>query len=305
MPAASPDRADTKVRRRVPAEGSQSSDAGVVYAEVHENEDALDTRPLPKPEPAKQRPAKEGAGWSSGGWIYGLLTPLISMIATLAAALGMSTSPPLTQSQEELLERLKIKCSQKFDIDNPAHEALLRELWAVAYPGKELPALRGKHWKDMGWQGEDPATDLRSAGLMSLQQLVTFGREHDKAFQRLLNKTEGKRSDWEYPFAVGGVNITFSLIDALGILPLALGRSKTTKLVPSAPFLRLLEKDPKAFDVLYAAAFQKLDREWLKAKASYMQFNEIMATTRAAVETALTEKPEPQTMEEVRVRLSR
>jgi hypothetical protein len=52
--------------------------------------------------------------------------------------------------------------------------------------------------------------------------------------------------------------ITFSLIDALGILPLALGRSKTTKLVPSAPFLRLLEKDPKARIHCAAGARQRL-----------------------------------------------
>ena len=131
----------------------------------------------------------------------------------------------------------------------------------------------------MGWQGDDPATDLRSAGLMSLRHLLAFGRDWSEPFQRLLNKQDGTRSTWEYPFAVAGVNVrllprrakpfpgcppsdvarrtpplpaspplaqlTFTLVDTLGILPLALGRSKSSKVPPCVPFLRLLERDPR------------------------------------------------------------
>jgi hypothetical protein len=32
---------------------------------------------------------------------------------------------------------------------------------------KAIAGLRfGKHWEEIGWQGEDPATDLRAAGLL-------------------------------------------------------------------------------------------------------------------------------------------
>ena len=37
----------------------------------------------------------------------------------------------------------------------------LRELWSLAYPGRELPSLKSELWKEMGWQGTDPSTDLR------------------------------------------------------------------------------------------------------------------------------------------------
>lgn len=30
-------------------------------------------------------------------------------------------------------------------------------------------------------------------------------------FRRLLEKAEGERSEWEYPFAVAGINVTFML----------------------------------------------------------------------------------------------
>ena len=38
-----------------------------------------------------------------------------------------------------------------------------------------------------------------------------------KSFQDLLQKREGDRSVWEYPFAVAGVNITFMLIQMLDL----------------------------------------------------------------------------------------
>ena len=38
-----------------------------------------------------------------------------------------------------------------------------------------------------------------------------------KSFQMLLNKVQGQRSDWEYPFAVAGINISFMLIQMLDL----------------------------------------------------------------------------------------
>ena len=34
---------------------------------------------------------------------------------------------------------------------------------------------------------------------------------HHKVFRRLLDKSEGQRSEWEYPFGAAGVNLTFLL----------------------------------------------------------------------------------------------
>lgn len=37
------------------------------------------------------------------------------------------------------------------------------------------------------------------------------------SFQRLLHKQEGKRAEWEYPFAVAGINISFMLVQMLNL----------------------------------------------------------------------------------------
>jgi hypothetical protein len=33
---------------------------------------------------------------------------------------------------------------------------------------------RGGHWQDIGFQGDDPATDLRSVGMLGLLQMLAF-----------------------------------------------------------------------------------------------------------------------------------
>lgn len=50
------------------------------------------------------------------------------------------------------------------------------------------------------------------------------------SFQRLLNKQGGKRSAWEYPFAVAGVNITYMIMQ---MLDLNAGKSKNLLFVVS------------------------------------------------------------------------
>lgn len=37
------------------------------------------------------------------------------------------------------------------------------------------------------------------------------------SFQRLLHKQDGTRAEWEYPFAVAGINISFMLAQMLDL----------------------------------------------------------------------------------------
>lgn len=81
----------------------------------------------------------------------------------------------------------------------------LRQLWKLAFPGTEAPpGIRSAQWKEMGWQGEDPGTDFRGAGLVSLHNHLYMARTESDTFYCLLKKIDGERSEWEYPFAVAG-----------------------------------------------------------------------------------------------------
>ena len=62
---------------------------------------------------------------------------------------------------------------EQFDSQNSAHEQLLKSIWSAMRP--EEPYVRtGAGWKEIGFQGEDPASDVRAGGLLAVQCLSHF-----------------------------------------------------------------------------------------------------------------------------------
>ncbi|XP_057850147.1 uncharacterized protein LOC131060775 isoform X2 [Cryptomeria japonica] len=163
------------------------------------------------------------------------------------------------------LQRLRHRLEVSFDSTRTDHQEGLKELWHAAFPGLEFSGLISEQWKEMGWQGTDPSTDFRGGGLISLENLVFLSKTYPRSFQRLLQKQAGDRSAWEYPFAIAGVNITFMLIQMLD----------------------LQSGDEWAFDLLYCVAFEVMDAKWLATRASYMDFNVVLKSTRAQLEREL------------------
>ncbi|GFZ09374.1 ELMO/CED-12 family protein [Actinidia rufa] len=101
------------------------------------------------------------------------------------------------------------------------------------------------------------------------------------AFQSLLHKRDGTRAEWEYPFAVAGINLSFMLVQ---MLDLQSGKPTT---MAGIRFLELLSEDEMAFDNLYCVAFQMMDAQWLAKRASYMEFNDVLKSTRTQLEREL------------------
>lgn len=215
----------------------------------------------------------------SSGSLIGRFLPFAS--GTSSGSTNRFLLPSLSPLQEARLANLKQRLEVPFDGSCVEHQDALKQLWRLAYPDRVLPGLKSELWKDMGWQGPDPSTDFRGGGFISLENLIFFAKMYPEAFQNLLHKSNGKRADWEYPFAVAGINISFMLIQMLD-----LQSGKPTSLVASR-FLDLLSEDEMAFDNLYCVAFKMLDAQWLAKRASYMQFNEVMKSTRAQLEREL------------------
>ncbi|XP_050204962.1 uncharacterized protein LOC126655000 isoform X1 [Mercurialis annua] len=187
----------------------------------------------------------------------------------------------LTPHQEERLKRLRHRMKICFDASRLDHQEALKALWSATFPDQQLHGLVSDQWKEMGWQGRDPSTDFRGAGFISLENLLFFAKTFSTSFQVLLKKQGGKRSAWEYPFAVAGVNITFMIMQMLD-----LDASKHRTFVRSV-FLQMLSENEWAFDLLYCMAFVIMDKQWLDKNATYMEFNDVMKCTRAQVEREL------------------
>ncbi|XP_047335874.1 ELMO domain-containing protein A [Impatiens glandulifera] len=187
----------------------------------------------------------------------------------------------LTPIQEERYHNLQERSNAPFDESCPVHQEALRALWKLAFPEIELRGLISEQWKEMGWQGSNPSTDFRGCGFISLENLLFFGRKYPDSFHRLLFKKVGKRADWEYPFAVAGINVSFMLIQMLDLC------SEKPKCPSAINFAKLLGEDEEAFDNLYCIAFAMMDAQWLAMRASYMEFNEVLRVTRIQLEREL------------------
>ncbi|XP_043698002.1 ELMO domain-containing protein C-like [Telopea speciosissima] len=183
--------------------------------------------------------------------------------------------------QEERLRNIQQRLEVSFDGSHLEHQDALKQLWRLAYPDRELPSLKSELWKDMGWQGPDPSTDFRGGGFISLENLIFFAGKYPDAFQKLLHKKKGKRAEWEYPFAVAGINISFMLVQMLD-----LQSGKPTSLA-GIRFLDFLREDEMAFDNLFCVAFEMMDAQWLAKRATYMEFNEVLKSTRTQLEREL------------------
>ncbi|KAK4794897.1 hypothetical protein SAY86_012891 [Trapa natans] len=213
------------------------------------------------------------------GSIIGRILPLQSSTQNgVARKLHLSALSPL---QEERLRTLQKRLEVPFDGSQAEHRDALKQLWRLAYPDREHPPIKSELWKDMGWQGCDPSTDFRGGGYISLENLIFFAQKYPESFQRLLHKQDGTRSEWEYPFAVAGVNISFMLSQ---MLDLQSGKPST---LAGVRFLELLKDDEMAFDHLYCIVFRAMDAQWLAKRASYMEFNDVLKSTRVQLEHEL------------------
>ena len=99
------------------------------------------------------------------------------------------------------------------------HVALLQIVWQSAY-GMKRPFQRMSRggWAPIGFQGKDPATDLRGGGVLALRCFAYFSahRVFRKQFLRML-KEQGARGPSNYPVATAAVNVACRLCAMLRV----------------------------------------------------------------------------------------
>jgi len=143
------------------------------------------------------------------------LTYIVEKVALWVFGSGGTS---LSDAQREQLAKLARRIGVKYD--QARHGVHLETLWQLAF-GEDVPFVEGKtkKWQEMGWQGDHPSSDFRGGGFLALECLIYFAEKKPLAFQRLCFKMQGVRSDWEYPFAAAGVNITFLLTKVFDLKP--------------------------------------------------------------------------------------
>ena len=132
----------------------------------------------------------------------------------------------------------------------------------------------GLCWKAIGFQHEDPESDFRGGGLLSLQNLNFFLAYHGEEASALIRRRFERSNGANYPWAAAGINITrmiascFELVSSNGYTTVTVYTAKV--------YWDLLLLDPNAYDRLYVVAFRILDAEFTASSGSYMTFPTIL-----------------------------
>ncbi|TYZ58611.1 hypothetical protein PybrP1_004358 [[Pythium] brassicae (nom. inval.)] len=77
---------------------------------------------------------------------------------------------------------------------------------------REVP-LAGSHWEDIGFQGNDPATDLRGCGVLSLLQMLFLVEKHAELARHLHSLSQHPTR--HFPLACTLINVTLQCVLAL------------------------------------------------------------------------------------------
>lgn len=86
----------------------------------------------------------------------------------------------------------------------------LQRLWRALRPtDRPVPDIPGPEWKELGFQGADPASDLRAMGPLALLQLVDFAENCEQAPSVY---REAQYGPYWYSFAAVSINVTASIV---------------------------------------------------------------------------------------------
>ncbi|CAK9066249.1 unnamed protein product [Durusdinium trenchii] len=109
---------------------------------------------------------------------------------------------------KDLLLRVK---GTKFDFNDTMHHRMLRTIYCKLARCKVCPRT-GSHWEVLGFQGNDPLTDLnRSAGLLNVLQMFFFFAHYFDLLKSAYHLSQDDEQN--FPLAAVGINITKIVMD--------------------------------------------------------------------------------------------
>lgn len=159
-----------------------------------------------------------------------------------------------------------------YSTQNTEHEQMLQRLWNALKPQQSLSARVSDDWKELGFQGRDPATDFRGMGILGLRQLLAFceSAQGKSIFLSLVSSNSNESAHLNFPFAIAGINITSSI---LGLRRPTLFKQYLLMAAGGAT------ENAEFFQALYCKVFGLFWEHWEQSERNYMHFNRILAET--------------------------
>lgn len=185
----------------------------------------------------------------------------------------------LVAQQRARLQHIENDRTTNFDAQNPKHVGMLKEMWGFVFPDEPYPGDKGPHWEQLGFQGKDPSSDLRGAGLMGLANLHYMAETYPEVLRKICAEQAGKTVDEPYyPVATAGINVSHLLHE---------------KLYKSPEVLPFIFDQSYAFEEIYCATMKLVDATFHKVHSTYMEFTaKVVPAVKAHLDKVLATKPQ-------------
>ena len=87
--------------------------------------------------------------------------------------------------QRDQRDRTMAVARLALDPNDDTHERMLMAIYCTLTGDATWPPRYGAHWEVVGFQGNDPATDLRGVGMLGLLQMLSFVEHHGDMARRI------------------------------------------------------------------------------------------------------------------------
>ena len=117
-----------------------------------------------------------------------------------------------SMAAKRAIGHLRRRMAVPFERGNQEHEAILESIWdRVTDSSPRTGGRYTKEWGRLGFQGKDPATDFRGAGLLGLDVLHHFSGEYVETVRAICDVENTDARPNSFPLALA----TISVVDAL------------------------------------------------------------------------------------------
>jgi hypothetical protein len=102
-----------------------------------------------------------------------------------------------------------------FQEDDLTHHRILNSLHSLMTGCKAAPLRRGSHWQPLGFQSDDPITDLRATGMLGLLMPLQLFAKFQTLGQKVLRVS--RLADQDFPLMIVLILFTSAAIEAAGM----------------------------------------------------------------------------------------
>ena len=157
------------------------------------------------------------------------------------------------------------------------YEHMLKETFQLCEMQGAGYVRTGECWSDVGFQRDDPASDLRGGGILALANLNFFLR-HPRVLALSMIERRKERDAENYPWAAAGINVTRFIATTFQLITPS-GSSAVGPYAKKSYWHMLAE--PDGFSRLYVCCFVLLDTIFDEIQAQYMDFPKVVRLTQA------------------------